>query len=484
MKKLKHVILLAALLGAFLSKAQPSKVETVRMILEDTDPNAVKDLRECKRLIDDAFAHPKTANSPKMWVYRAAVYFEISRKIDDLNKETFDAVKTAAESLFKCAETDTKKQWTEQFDFYLLNVSNVLFNAAVNEYQNKNYEKALDYYQITLKLIPFDKKGDLKTININEDLIYQYSYYAAMAGDALAMSKGETEAAKVYKKQTKEYINKLIDHKFNDPKIYSALAKVYLDEMDTTNALKTLATGREIFKVDKEILFMELDIYLKQGKTDILLQKLRIAIDIDPENEVLYFARAATYEKIEKIDSAEIDYNEAIKLKPDYYDANYNLGVIQVNKAKPIIEKLQKTYKKTDQDVLEAQIKVVYNKALIYFEKCWEIGVPNDDKKESYDLLDNMQRLYKNVGNTLKETEMKDLKEIVLSGKIGNSKLNNITLVKIGMTKSEVIDLIGIPENISTSVSADNKYEILHYNNSSIQITLTDGRVSNVFDHK
>ena len=470
MKRVKHVILLAALLGAFVSKAQPSKVETVRMILEDTDPNAVKDLRECKRLIDDALAHPKTANSPKMWVYRAAVYFEISRKIDDLNKETPDAVKTAAEALFKCAETDVKHQWKEQFDFYLLNVSNVLFNAAVSEYQNKNYDKAIDYYQITLKLIPFDTKGDLKTININEDLIYQYSYYAAMA-------KGDN-------KLTKEYINKLIDHKFNDPKIYSALAKVYLDEMDTTNALKTLATGREIFKTDKDILFMELDIYLKQGKTGILLQKLRIAIDIDPENEVLYFARAATYEKIEKIDSAEIDYNEAIKLKPDYYDANYNIGVIQVNKAKPIIEKLQKTYKKADQDALEAQIKVVYNKALVYFEKCWEIGVPNDDKKESYDLLDNMQRLYKNVGNTLKETEMKDLKEIVLSGKIGNSKLNNITLVKIGMTKSEVIDLIGIPENISTSVNADNKYEILHYKNSSIQITLTDGRVSNIFDHK
>lgn len=411
MKKLKHVILLAALLGAFLSKAQPSKVETVRMILEDTDPNAVKDLRECKRLIDDAFAHPKTANSPKMWVYRAAVYFEISRKIDDLNKETFDAVKTAAESLFKCAETDTKKQWTEQFDFYLLNVSNVLFNAAVNEYQNKNYEKALDYYQITLKLIPFDKKGDLKTININEDLIYQYSYYAAMAGDALAMSKGETEAAKVYKKQTKEYINKLIDHKFNDPKIYSALAKVYLEEMDTTNALKTLATGRERFSSDQDLMNMELDIYLKQGKTDILIKKLDDAIEADDQNKIYYFARAATYEKLGKPDLAELDYLKSAELDPEYYDANFNLGVLNVNKARPIIEQLQKTYKKTDQDVLEAQIKVVYNKALIYFEKCREIGVPNDDKKETYDLLDNMQRLYKNVGNSGKEAEMKKFKD-------------------------------------------------------------------------
>ena len=86
--------------------AQSSKVETVRMVLEDTDPNAVKDIRECKRLIDAALEHPKTANDPKMWVYRAAVYFEISRKADDLNKETPNAIKLAADALFKCNETD------------------------------------------------------------------------------------------------------------------------------------------------------------------------------------------------------------------------------------------------------------------------------------------------------------------------------------------------------------------------------------------
>ena len=397
MKRVKRVILLVALLGAFISKAQPSKVETVRMILEDTDPNAVKDLRECKRLIDEAKEHPKTANSPKMWVYRAAVYFEISRKLDDLSKETPDAVKTAAEALFKCQETDVKKQWAEQFDFYLLNVSNVLFNAAVSEYQNKNYEKAIDYYQLTLKLIPFDTKGDLKTININEDLIYQYSYYAAMA-------KGDN-------KLTKEYINKLIDHKFNDPKIFSALAKVYLDEMDTVNALKTLAIGRERFSSDQDLMNMELDIYLKQGKTDILIKKLDDAIAADDQNKIYYFARAATYEKLEKPDLAEKDYMKCAELDPEYYDANFNLGVLNVNKARPVIEQLQKTYKKADQDVLESQIKVVYNKALFYFEKCREIGVPKGDKKETYDLLDNMQRLYKNVSNTVKESEMKKLKD-------------------------------------------------------------------------
>ena len=381
--------------------AQSSKVETVRMVLEDTDPNAVKDIRECKRLIDAALEHPKTANDPKMWVYRAAVYFEISRKADDLNKETPNAIKLAADALFKCNETDLKGKWKEQFDFYLLNIANVLFNAAVSDYQAKNYERALDYYQVTLRLIPLDPKGDLKTINISEDLVYQYSYYAAMA-------KGDNALTKIY-------IDKLIEHKFNDPKIYSAKAKVCLDEKDTTAALNALNEGRAIFKEDKDLLFMKIDIYIKQSQTNKLLTELNAAITIDDQNSVLYFARATTYEKIGKLDSAESDYKEAIKYNPEYYDAYFNLGVFQVNKARPLIEQLQKTYKKVEQDALELKIKQEYTNALTFFERCWEIGVPNKDKKESYDLIESMQRLYKNTDNSIKEAEMKALKETIFS---------------------------------------------------------------------
>jgi tetratricopeptide (TPR) repeat protein len=395
MRKLKHVFLLAFLAASIGAMAQPSKVETVRMILEDPDPNAVKDLRECKRLIDESLEHPKTANSPKMWIYRAAVYFEIANINNDLTKETPDAIKTSAEALFKSSETDVKKQWTDQMDLYLPNIAKLLFNTAVFEYQQNNFDKALNYYQMTLNLIPLDKKGDLKTNNINEDLIYQYSYYAAMA-------KGDNA-------QTKNFINKLIERKFNDPKIYSALAKVYLDEKDTANALSTLLVGRERFTADADLMNMELDIYLKQGKTDVLLKKLSDAIESDDQNKIYYFARAATYEKMEKADLAEKDYAKAVEIDPEYYDANFNLGVLQVNKARPIIEKLQKTYVKAEQDKLEAQIKEVYTKALVYFEKCMEIGVPGNNKKEKFDLIDSMQRLYKNVGNTAKEAEFKKM---------------------------------------------------------------------------
>ncbi|MCB9251106.1 MAG: tetratricopeptide repeat protein [Flavobacteriales bacterium] len=397
MKKLVLITLMLIGFAAFDLQAQNSKVETVRMILEDPDPDAVKDIRECKKLIDAAAEHSKTSNSPKMWVYRGAVYFEIARKDDELSKENPDAIKIAAESLFKCKETDKDGDWKEQCDFYMLNVANVMFNAAVVQYQKNNYDKALEYYNVILKILPYDTKGDLKTINITENLLYQYSYYASMA-------KGDNEL-------TKSYINKLIEVKFNDPKIYSALAKVYLDEKDTSNALVALDKGRKLFPNDADLMNMELDIYLKQGKTDVLIKKLSDAIESDEYNTIYYFARASTYEKMDKPELAEKDYEKAIEIDPKYYDAFFNLGVLYVNKAKPLIEKLQKTFVKAEQQKIEKQIKDVYLKALTYFEKCYEIGLPDENKKEKFELYESMQRLYKNVDNKEKEDEFKKLSD-------------------------------------------------------------------------
>jgi len=395
MRKLKHLVLVAVVFTAFSSTAQQSKVESVRMMIEDPDPSQ-RDLRECKRYIDEAYIHPKTSTSQKMYLYRGAVYYEIAAD-SVLSKEFPDALMIAAEMLFKCKDIDPKSDWGgERCDFYLLNVASRLFNAGVNEFQHKNFDKAILYYMTTLRIIPYDKKGDLKTININEDLVYQYSYYAAMANKDNA--------------KTKEYITKLVERNFNDPNIYTALAKVYLEEKDTAGALGVLSKGRERFPAIQDLMNMELDIYLRTGKTDLLLKKLEDAIAADDQNKIYYFARASTYEKLDKPELAEKDYLKAMEIDPEYYDAIFNMGVLQVNKARPLIEQLQKVYKKVEQDAIEVEIKKVYTEALKYFEKCLELIDPKN-KSEKRDLLDSMQHLYKTTGNTEKEAEMKKQKE-------------------------------------------------------------------------
>ena len=53
---------------------------------------------------------------------------------------------------------------------------------------------------------------------------------------------------------------------------------------------------RVIIPFNRTIINLELDIFLKQGKSQELIDKLNVAIQEDPENTVYYFARAISYE--------------------------------------------------------------------------------------------------------------------------------------------------------------------------------------------
>ena len=238
---------------------------------------------------------------------------------------------------------------------------------------------------------------------------------------------------------------------------------------------------------------MELDIYLKQGKTDILIKKLDDAVAADDQNKIYYFARASTYEKLNKPEMAEADYMKAVEIDPEYYDANFNLGVLYVNKARPLIEKMQKTYTKPEQNALEIEIKSMYGIALVYFEKCLAIGVPENNKVETLELVQSMQRLYKNIDYATMEKSAKEfvdaessqfdaallkLKDAMLDGK------DQISKVKVGMYKHEMLHFIGIPNKTVTTKVAGGISETATYTQYGKQMTLLNGMLTAIGEIK
>jgi tetratricopeptide (TPR) repeat protein len=374
--------------------AQFSKVESVKMELED--PNiAEKDLRECKANIDAAKENPKTANDPKMWYYRGLTYYSIYASADAaLKSENPTSIDIATESFFESKKTDAKAKYTENADFYLLYCAMGLYNNAINSFNAKEYKKAVEIYKKILQITPLDQKGDLKRNSggeVTEEKITQLMYYAAQA-------EGNYTDAKTY-------INKLISLNFRDPRIYADMATILLMEKDTAAALSYVEKGRAIKEDDKNLINMELDIYLKQGKLQLLLDKLNVAIEGDPENKIYYFARAVSYEGLGNTEKAEADYKKATEVDPDYYDAFYNVGVMYVNKCNPLIEQYQKTYKQSDIDTLEATMDKYYKIAIVNFEKAFEN--PMMSTAEKVDLAGTMKRIYKKIANTAKEGEMK-----------------------------------------------------------------------------
>jgi len=395
---MKKIILLfvvsAASIGS--SMAQGFKVESVRMILEDPDQSVAKDLKQCKEDIEAAKVHSKTSNDPKMWYYRGLTYYMIYATGDSaIRTENPRSVYDATESFNKAIEMDTKAKYSENAKFYLLNCAVGLYNEGINSYKEQKYQKAIDDYALVTKIIAFDEKGELKRKNVTVETMYQYSYYAAQADSNYKLAK--------------DYIGKLIALNYADVKIYIDMANILLIEKDTAGALNFLEKGKMVKENDKNLMNMELDIYLKQGKSQVLIEKLNKAIDEDPENKIYYFARAVSYEGLNDSEKAEADYKKASELDPSYYDAFYNLGVLYINKCNPIIEKLEKVYTSKEIDPLEAAIDKNYKVAIGYFEKAFDN--PQMSNLEKSELAGTMKKIYARLNNVAKTNEMKDIIE-------------------------------------------------------------------------
>jgi tetratricopeptide (TPR) repeat protein len=356
---LRGLILLAGLSYGLAAQAQNFKVESVKMRLEQIDPNADKELALCVEDIEKAALHSKTANHPKMWYYKGLTYISIYREgNEELKAAHPNALQTAAAAFEKVFAVDSKKKYSSDAEAQLLDCAIGYFNIGVNKYNVKDYKGAIADYAKTIEYLKFDKDKQLAKQDINKEKLIEYSYYAAMADEDYTQSKA--------------LIKTLIDGGYTKAKIYSDMVRILLHEGDTTAALEYLEEAKEIFESDQNIINTELDIYLKLNRSAELIEKLTHAIENDPENKIFYFARGVSYEKIEESEKAETDYKKAIELDEFYYDAHYNLGVIYINRCKPVAKKIDDSNKQSEIDALEEEIDQLYAASIPSFEKALE----------------------------------------------------------------------------------------------------------------
>ena len=233
---------------------------------------------------------------------------------------------------------------------------------------NKEYDKALHCYDLLEQAIPYDFNQGMKRQNITiEKLMFE---------------KFEMYKSSGNKEKTKEYAGKLMDIKYKDVKIYLDMVKISLLDKDTASALTYIEKGKLMFEDNMSLVGTEIDIYMARKKTDVLKDKLKAAIDIAPDNEVLHVVLADVYRKTGKFEEAEKEYLKALELKSDYEPANYNLGVLYYSQAKEWNDKLNALPMK-DPKTKEYETKSndYFKKSVGYFETSYEATKDANTKK-------------------------------------------------------------------------------------------------------
>ena len=350
-------------------------------------------LEEAKEYIDLAYTNEGTSNEAKMWNYRAPIYLEIALKKPDLDKK---AILKATDAYLKCLTKGKKdriivRKWTPKEDVLagLIQCGYKLFNLGIDKYNEGDYQSSLDFYEKIFDIVPFDEEDQLKRGNITEETILYNSFFSS------SKLKNDTKS--------KELLQKLIDINFNEPAIYIQMSDIYKREGNIDKTIEYLSLGRDMFEDDQSLINTEINLYIELERTSELITKLGEAIELDPENSLLYFNRGTIYDQEGDLVNAEIDYLKAIEIDPSSFGSNYNLGALFFNKAVELNNTANSTSDNNKYKKLKKQADEFFNKALPYLESASSLN-----PKDKNTLL-SLKQLYYMKGDYKRSDEMKKL---------------------------------------------------------------------------
>lgn len=328
-----------------------------------------------KQAIDEAVQNESTIGDAKTWFYRGNIYYDIAVSSDEKFKNLDpDPFGVAYESYNKAKELDKKGEYSADILKYTIAIGEGYYNKGVVDYNEQKFKDAA---------LNFEKAFNVgKSVNRIDT--------SALVNAAVSAGQGnEIQLAK-------QYYQQLITMNVQKPDVYASLSELYKNEGDTAMALQTVAKGREKFPDDFNLLIAETNIYLATNEKEKAMADLETALLMDATNPSIFFAVGTIYDQLGDVAKATSAYEEALKLKPDYFEANYNLGALYVNQAADILTKandlpLDEVAK---YDAEKAKADDMLKKSLPYLEKALEL------QPEDVNTLVSLKEIYTRLGET------------------------------------------------------------------------------------
>ncbi len=358
---MKRILLLLTVIicTGTISFAQKSKVQTAWNYYK------YDELDKAKSAIDEASENPTTSGMAKTWYYKGLIYQKLY-KHEKYGTLEPNSLSIAYHSYSKALEIEPDYEFAAEINQNRQVIGNMLFSQGVEYFNAKKYDLALESFESVIKTSPNDSLAILNA-----------AYSAERSGN---------------KAKAKEYYSKLVSMKFSDPKIYIFLSNIYKSEGDSAMALSTIQNGRKQFPGDNTLVIEELNIYLYAGKDKEALELLYVAIQGDPKNPNLYFAQGTVYDKLNRKTEAANSYKKAIELKPDYFDAYYNLGAMYFNEAAEMANKANDLKSNTEYAKAKEKFDAKFKEAEPYLEKAHELN-PTDQNT-----MISLKQLYARTG--------------------------------------------------------------------------------------
>ena len=289
------------------------------------------------------------------------------------------------------------------YDAYLMNPEkddniNYLYFSASSAVNSKEYDTALEYYAI-LK--------DMGYTGVVSE------YFVTPLETNIEEKVSETEYNLF--KNSKDYTNQRVGKTESRlPEIVKNIALIYVQKGEVDLAISAIKEARAINPDDVNLLLSEADLYIKLGDREKFKELMKLAVQKDPDNAILYYNLGVINGEQGEFDEAKKFYLKSLELDPSYTATYLNLVCLILEGEGPIVEEMNKlvTSRKASDldkyDQLEEKRVGLYKECLPYLEKLIEIDPANIEAiktaKNIYYTIDDIDN-FKMMNAKLKELE-------------------------------------------------------------------------------
>jgi tetratricopeptide (TPR) repeat protein len=237
-----------------------------------------------------------------------------------------------------------------------------LETEAILTYEKRDFKSS---YENFIKFLDLNKLPPMNNQVDTLDIYY--------AGRAALENQDYKEANRLFEEAA--------SHNYSDPYLFVFRKQSYFADGDTTAGVRVINEGFNKYPDNQSIMIELINYYLVSGQSEEALKLLAKAKAGDPENVSYTFAEGTLYDKIGNFEEAEKAYKTCIEMEPEFYDAQYNLGVLYYNKAVKIYEEASKITDNTEFEKASAQGNEVLLQAVPYMERASQL-----DPKDKFSL--------------------------------------------------------------------------------------------------
>ncbi|WP_139921936.1 lipopolysaccharide assembly protein LapB [Hymenobacter sp. DG01] len=369
----KTILTLVAAAAFYTASAQNSAVTNAILFQKQGT------LDKARTEIDKAITNEKTQGKAKTWYTRGEIYEGIvASPIYGKSLPASEGTKTAFESYSKAVSLEGKdSEYGKMASQKLDGLYGLALNSGVESYNGKDYAKAIEAYRMAQQIRPQDSTA------------YLYAAYASEANQDFTGAK--------------EMYSKLQGIGYKSPQMYGRLLQIARQEKDDAAARKVLQDALAAYPANKGFMLEDLNMELSAGRGKEAISKIERAIAADPTNSNLYAVLGSVYDQDKQPAKALEAYKKAVEVDPNNFDANFNLGVYNYNKAADLYTRASKMslaeYQKSGKKY-EADGKKFFQESIPYFEKA--LQAQPDDRST----ISSLQKAYLRVGRTADSERM------------------------------------------------------------------------------